>query len=233
MSHGQTCYLLWWVSECRGFLLQCSLYFEMQPQQFVNERAKIAFIISLLSGRALQWKRSIWDSQNPNKHSLDAFATHFKEVFCTTASVISIHDELFWLRQADMSMHDHTVTFRTLAATIGWNKTALLSAFYRGLSPSLREQIVIYEDKVGLKNFLQESPASLSTLYHLPYWGIFTTSHHLPSTRNHVKGSLQPIQYGMALSRELTTLFVLWIGQPSLIILPSMTFMPNGEYHPY
>lgn len=186
-----------------------------------------------LNNSLMREQRSIWDSQNPNKHSLDAFVTHFKEVFCTTASVIFIHDELFWLRQADMSMHDHTVTFRTLAATIGWNKTALLSAFHHGLSPSLREQMVIYEDKVGLKNFLQESPASLSTLNHLPYWGIFTTSHHLPSTRTHVKGSLQPIQDGMALSCELTTLFVLWIGWPFLTGLPSMTFMPNGEYHPY
>ncbi len=57
-------------SECSGFLLQCSLYSEMQPQQFVNERAKIAFIISLLSGWALQWARSIWDSQSPITRSL-------------------------------------------------------------------------------------------------------------------------------------------------------------------
>lgn len=40
--------------ECNGFLLQCSLALEMQPQRFPMERAKIAFIISLLKGRALQ-----------------------------------------------------------------------------------------------------------------------------------------------------------------------------------
>ncbi|KAL1268367.1 hypothetical protein QQF64_033730 [Cirrhinus molitorella] len=33
---------------CSGFLLQCSLYFELNPQQFTNDRAKVAFIISLL-----------------------------------------------------------------------------------------------------------------------------------------------------------------------------------------
>uniref|UniRef100_A0A671NR04 DUF4939 domain-containing protein n=1 Tax=Sinocyclocheilus anshuiensis TaxID=1608454 RepID=A0A671NR04_9TELE len=38
---------------CSGFLLQCSLYLEMQPHLFVTERAKVSFIISLLSGRAL------------------------------------------------------------------------------------------------------------------------------------------------------------------------------------
>ncbi len=37
--------------ECNGFLLQCSLTFEMQPHLFPTERAKIAFIISLLHGK--------------------------------------------------------------------------------------------------------------------------------------------------------------------------------------
>ncbi len=41
--------------ECSGFLLQLSLFIEMQPQKFVSERSKVAFLISLLSGRALLW----------------------------------------------------------------------------------------------------------------------------------------------------------------------------------
>ncbi len=118
------------VSECSGFLFL--FYFEMQPQQFVNERSKIAFIISLLSGRALQWARSIWDSQSQITHSPDAFVNHFKEVFGTTALTISVHVKLLQLRQAGMSIHDYTVGFRTLAATSGWDEIALLSAFRRG-----------------------------------------------------------------------------------------------------
>ncbi len=119
--------------------------------------SKGRFIISLLSGRALQWARSIWDSQSPITRSLDAFVTNFKEVFGTTALAISVHDKLFQLRQADMSIHDYTVGFRTLATTSGWNETALLSAFRHGLNPSLRKQMAIYEEKVGLENFLQKA----------------------------------------------------------------------------
>uniref|UniRef100_A0A673JVB1 DUF4939 domain-containing protein n=1 Tax=Sinocyclocheilus rhinocerous TaxID=307959 RepID=A0A673JVB1_9TELE len=62
-------------ASCSGFLLQCSLYLEMQPHLFVTERAKVSFIISLLSGRALQWAESPWI------HSLDGFVKHFREVF--------------------------------------------------------------------------------------------------------------------------------------------------------
>ncbi len=118
---------------CSGFLLQCSLYFEMQPHQFISDRAKIAFIISLLSGRALQWAESIWNSRSPVVRSLNTFVDHFREVFGTSTSAISVHDELFRLRQAGTPIHDYTVRFRTLAAASGWNETALLAAYRRGL----------------------------------------------------------------------------------------------------
>lgn len=119
--------------ECSSFLLQCSLYFEMQPHQFASEEAKIAFIISLLWGRVLQWP--VWESHSPITRSLDAFVTYFREVFGTSTSAVSMHNELFQLRQADMSIHDYTVEFRTLATTSGWNETTLLSAFRRELNP--------------------------------------------------------------------------------------------------
>uniref|UniRef100_A0A673GIZ2 DUF4939 domain-containing protein n=1 Tax=Sinocyclocheilus rhinocerous TaxID=307959 RepID=A0A673GIZ2_9TELE len=80
---------------CSGFLLQCSLYFELQPHQFGNDRANIAFIMSLLSGRALQWAEVLWNSRSPLVRSYDTFVDHFHEVFgkslplrssCTTSS---------------------------------------------------------------------------------------------------------------------------------------------------
>ncbi len=142
---------------CSGFLLQCSLYFEMQPHQFISDRAKIAFIISLLSGRALQWAESIWNSRSPVVRSLNTFVDHFREVFGTSTSAISVHDELFRLRQAGTPIHDYTVRFRTLAAASGWNETALLAAYRRGLDPQTRRQMAIYDDTVGLENFLQRA----------------------------------------------------------------------------
>uniref|UniRef100_A0A672KX06 DUF4939 domain-containing protein n=1 Tax=Sinocyclocheilus grahami TaxID=75366 RepID=A0A672KX06_SINGR len=64
-----------------GFLLQCSRYLEMQPHLFVTEWAKVSFIISLLSGRALQWAEALWTAQSPGIHSLEDFVRHFREVF--------------------------------------------------------------------------------------------------------------------------------------------------------
>ncbi len=41
--------------ECNGFLLQCSLTIELQPQMFTTEQSRMAFVISALTGPALQW----------------------------------------------------------------------------------------------------------------------------------------------------------------------------------
>ncbi len=93
---------------CNGFLLQCSLYFELQSHQFTTERAKVAFIISLLTGRALQWAEALWSSQSPRINSLEDFVEHFREVFSQPTTEVSVHDELFQLRQADSSIHEYT-----------------------------------------------------------------------------------------------------------------------------
>ncbi len=113
--------------DCSGFILQVSLYFEMQSHQFTNDRARVVFIISLLSGRALQWAQSLWQAKASITTSLSAFIAHFKEVL---ASELSVHDQLFNLRQGSDSVSVYALQFRTLAAASGWNETALLTAFH-------------------------------------------------------------------------------------------------------
>ncbi len=119
--------------ECSGFLLQCSLFFEMQPQVFPSNWAKIAYIIPLLSGRALQSAQLIWDANNPITNSLTLFITHFKEVFGQTSNELSVNDKLFWLHQGSSTMSDYALRFHTLAASV-WNETLLLTAFRQGLN---------------------------------------------------------------------------------------------------
>uniref|UniRef100_A0A673J739 DUF4939 domain-containing protein n=1 Tax=Sinocyclocheilus rhinocerous TaxID=307959 RepID=A0A673J739_9TELE len=44
---------------CGGILLQVALIIEMQPQNFTMECSKVAFLISLLNGKALEWARDL------------------------------------------------------------------------------------------------------------------------------------------------------------------------------
>ncbi|KAK3543168.1 hypothetical protein QTP70_012273 [Hemibagrus guttatus] len=73
------------VGDCNGFLLQCSLALEMQPQLYPDDKAKVAFIISRLEGKALRWAEPLWTQHHPAVTSLSSFLEHFRE-FRTLAS---------------------------------------------------------------------------------------------------------------------------------------------------
>ncbi|ROL42056.1 hypothetical protein DPX16_19503 [Anabarilius grahami] len=40
------------------------------------------------------------------------------------------------------------------SAACAWNETALLTAYRQGLSPTIRAEMAIYDDTVGLENFI-------------------------------------------------------------------------------
>ncbi|KAL0168185.1 hypothetical protein M9458_036407, partial [Cirrhinus mrigala] len=144
-------------TECSGFLLQVNLYIQMQPQQFSSDNAKVAFLISLLTGRALQWAKAIWNANNPIINSYEQFTAHFSEVFSTVTNTLSTSDQLFRIQQGTSSVNDYTLRFRTLAAASGRNETALLGAYRQGLNPEIRAAMALYDDSIGLETFLQRT----------------------------------------------------------------------------
>ncbi len=119
--------------ECNGFLLQCSLALEMQPHLYPTERAKIAFITSSLSGRALQWAETIWAQAGTVTQSLSSFVNHLCEAFGTPVWDSS-GEQLYHLQQGNTSIHDYALKFRTLAAASGWDESPLLTTYRQGLS---------------------------------------------------------------------------------------------------
>ncbi|KAI2657297.1 Transposon Tf2-9 polyprotein [Labeo rohita] len=145
------------VAKCNGFLLQCTLHFEMQPQRFLTERSKTAFITSLLSGRALDWADALWQAKSPIIGNLNAFVKHFMEVFGKATGTLSVSDELIRLRQGSSSVSDYTLNFRTLATLSGWNEPALCSAYRQGLNTGIRQQLVIFDDAIGLEALMQKT----------------------------------------------------------------------------
>ncbi|KAI2645073.1 Transposon Tf2-8 polyprotein [Labeo rohita] len=144
-------------TECSGFLLQVNLYIQMQPQQFPSDKSKVAFLTSLLTGKALQWAKAIWNANNPIINSYDLFTNHFSEVFSTATGTLSTSDQLFRLRQGSTEVNEYTLHFRTLAAASGWNEIALLGAYRQGLNPEIRAAMAIYDDSIGLESFLQRT----------------------------------------------------------------------------
>lgn len=63
---------------CNAFLLQASLVFELQPNSYASDRAKVAYIISLLTGRARDWGAAVWCKQPELSASYAAFSAEMR-----------------------------------------------------------------------------------------------------------------------------------------------------------
>ncbi|ROL54060.1 Retrotransposon-like protein 1 [Anabarilius grahami] len=127
----------------------------MQPHLYSTDTAKIAFIISQLQGKALQWADSLWTQKGSVVKSYPAFVSHFREVFGRPLTDSSNGEKLYNLKQGNRNVTDYTLQFRTLAASSGWNEQALITTYRQGLEPNLRLHLAAYEDSEGLERFIQ------------------------------------------------------------------------------
>lgn len=50
---------------CRGILNQCTICFEVLAHHFSSDRAEVAYIVSLQSGKALVWASPHWKGNDP------------------------------------------------------------------------------------------------------------------------------------------------------------------------
>ncbi len=59
--------------QCKGFVRQIKLYFDHQGDKFESEENKCAFLMTLLTGRAIDWAAAVWDSDSRFRYSVDYF----------------------------------------------------------------------------------------------------------------------------------------------------------------
>uniref|UniRef100_A0A3B3HYY0 CCHC-type domain-containing protein n=1 Tax=Oryzias latipes TaxID=8090 RepID=A0A3B3HYY0_ORYLA len=131
--------------DCRAFITQCELHFELQAASFPTDRAKVAFIISHLSDRAGAWATAEWQRGGATCASLSAFLDAFTQVFQHTKPGREAARALMRLTQGNRRVTDYAIEFRTLASESGWNPAALTDAFLEGLSEELKDHLAPLE----------------------------------------------------------------------------------------
>ncbi|KAK3512201.1 hypothetical protein QTP70_000471 [Hemibagrus guttatus] len=139
---------------CRGFLRQCEVFFSHQPGMYREEGTKCAFLMSLLTDRALEWASAVWDADPQIKASYDYFSGMIKEVFEYPAGGKDISVRLMELRQGSEAAADYAIRFRTLAAQSGWNDAAPWAVFRAGLHPALQSELACHEEATTLSQFV-------------------------------------------------------------------------------
>ncbi|KAL2080706.1 hypothetical protein ACEWY4_024499 [Coilia grayii] len=126
---------------CRAFLTQCKLVISLQPTTFPTESAKVAYIITLLSGKAKEWGTSVWEAGLPFCNTFQCFVDEMIKVFDRSKHGKEAARELLHLRQGARSVSDYAIQFRTLATTSGWNPEAQVDAFLNGLSERIKDEL--------------------------------------------------------------------------------------------
>ncbi|KAL0191918.1 hypothetical protein M9458_010214, partial [Cirrhinus mrigala] len=111
------------------------------PSSFPTEESKIAFTITLLSGRAALWGTAVWDNKHQCVSSFQAFSDELRKVFDRAASGREAARILAELRQAHRTVTDYSIEFRTLAAECKWNTEAQWDMFLHGLAPHIQNEI--------------------------------------------------------------------------------------------
>ncbi|KAK3512324.1 hypothetical protein QTP70_004617 [Hemibagrus guttatus] len=88
---------------CRPFLMQCAVVFELQPSSFLSECSKVAYVISLLSGKARLWATTEWKRQSTICASYEAFTRELCKVFDTIVPQQDAMRMLFEMSQGSRS----------------------------------------------------------------------------------------------------------------------------------
>lgn len=107
--------------DCKTFITQCSIHFELSLECYTTDRAPVVFAISHLSGRAEAWAAAECDHQSSLCDSFQEFAKALRLTFQTVPLERHAAQKLACLRQGNRSIRDYAVEFRTLAVQSHWN----------------------------------------------------------------------------------------------------------------
>ncbi|KAL0204491.1 hypothetical protein M9458_002509, partial [Cirrhinus mrigala] len=204
-------------SKCKGFLLQCTLFVNQQPHLYPTDESKIAFVCSLLTGRALDWATAVWDLGRPAFPSFATFLQSFKEVFQPNPESSEAGEQIVALKQGRRSAADYALDFRTLAAQSGWNDGPLKLHYRRGLNPDLQVELACRDEGLLLNQYIDLSIRVDNVMRARRPGRTFTS---LPPTLPSTLTAPEPMQLGATKlsveerERRLRNNLCLYCGQP-------------------
>ncbi len=115
-------------TECRAFLTQCEVVFSLQPQTYAGDPARIAFVLSLLTGRAREWGTSAWEARTSCCGRYELFKEEMLKIFDRSVFGREASRLLTTLHQGRRSVADFAIEFRTLAITCSSSRVRVISA---------------------------------------------------------------------------------------------------------
>ncbi|KAL0195094.1 hypothetical protein M9458_008666, partial [Cirrhinus mrigala] len=204
-------------SKCKGFLLQCTLFVSQQPHLYPTDEGKIAFVCSLLTGRALEWATAVWDVGRPAFPSFATFLQSFKEVFQPKPESSEAGEQIVALKQGRRTAADYALDFRTLAAQSGWNDGPLKLHYRKGLNQDLQVELACRDEGLTLNQYIDLSIRIDNVMRARKPGRTFTSQ---PPTQPPIATIPEPMQLGTTKltveerERRIRNHLCLYCGQP-------------------
>ena len=136
-------------SKMETFILQCSMYCALRSADFPDESAKVSFMLSYLKGSPLDWfqtelSQSMAGYSPPPLWftSVALFTNELTTLFGPRDPVTDATIAIENLRYRDSGKAvKYSLDFNRHARKTGWNDTALLRQYYKGLPDRLKDEI--------------------------------------------------------------------------------------------
>jgi hypothetical protein len=100
----------------------------------------MAYIITLMSGRAHSWDTAVWEQQSAICGHLEEFMAEVRKVSGRKAASKQLD-----LHQNSLSVADYAVDFCTLVAESVWNPESNFDTFLQGLSKDVKDELAARE----------------------------------------------------------------------------------------
>ncbi len=120
--------------------------FSQQPHTYATSQAKVAFIMSSLTGQAAAWSLAISSQQQELITDYHRFTDEMRRVFDHPVKGRQAVSPLLDLQQGRLSVSEYAVNFRILAAESGWDDSALQAIFLKGLAGELKDELAVQEE---------------------------------------------------------------------------------------
>ena len=121
------------------FLTQIGLHFSCKPAVFPTNQARVAFLISYLTGDAAAWVVPLVSNNDPILTDWEAFRMEFTKVFDRRATTLCADRELLEHKQGSTELVTYLTKFNKLVAETAWPEGKRLALYHQGLSDDLKD----------------------------------------------------------------------------------------------
>ena len=119
--------------QCQSFPTPSQLVFSLQPQTFPTDSARVACIITQLTGKSKKWGTAALSAKFLCTLTSNCFMQEMHRVFDRSSTGMDSGQGQMRLRQGKNSVSDYAIEFQTMVTDSGWKGRAIIDAFLHRL----------------------------------------------------------------------------------------------------